>query len=337
MTKQINAVAIGNVDAPVNHIYNGANLGPPMRQYIKGLVDGMQNTWHWTLSNAAGPTNFFINYWEITEATLNTPGGPAQVFGGDVIFAMSSTVVRYAQTYNGTLATAIPIVGIVSDPQQEGFYNDRHICGFSGQRHQSAAPVFRNFVQSVNPNLTRVVLLHKKNYNPSNQALGRIQAEASKPPQIQLVRLEPTDPGEIAPLLNGLAVQPANTGILVLPADMFFANAASIIDLAQNTGLGASGQKLPTFFFATDWVLSSPQPSAFGACGVPQDTCGSKMADKVNLALTTGVPANAAQRWTYAQLPGPDGPGDFAWVVNTTVAGSLGLIANPQVPPNKVN
>lgn len=154
MTEQINAVAIGGADAPVIEIANGANLGPPMRQYIKGLVDGMVDDCGWTLSNAAGPKNFFINYWEITEATLNTAAGQERVFGGDVIFAMSSTVVRAAQGYNTTSGEQpIDIVGIVSDPQQEGFFTDPHICGYSARRHQTAGTVLRNFVNSATPSL----------------------------------------------------------------------------------------------------------------------------------------------------------------------------------------
>jgi hypothetical protein len=284
----------------------------------------------WTLSNAAGQANFFIDYWEITEATLSTAQGQAQVFGGDVIFAMSSTVVRYARQYNTTLANPLNIVGIVSDPQQEGFYNDPNVCGFSARRHQTAALILRNFVNSVIPNLTTVVLLHKQKYNPSAQALSHIVDEAGNSPRINLVPLSVKTPAEIIPALHSLPTQPPLTGVLVLPADMFFAKGDDIIKRIQQDGIGTTvTQFMPTFFFATDWVQPGLQ-SAFGAYGVPQDTCGFKMADMVNLALTTGVPANPVHRWAHAV------DGDFQWLVNTTVAANLGLTPNPQVPPNKV-
>jgi ABC-type uncharacterized transport system substrate-binding protein len=343
MTKQINAVAIGKADAPVNQIYNGANLGPPMRQYINGLVRGMQTTWNWTLSNAPGQTNFFINYWEITEATLSTAQGQAQVFGGDVIFAMSSTVVRYAQQYNNTPAMAanpIGIVGVVSDPQQENFYNDPHICGFSAQRHQAAARVFRKFVESVSPNLTTVVLLHKAKYNPSQEALKHITDEGANSPRVNLVPLSVNTPADITRALHNLPIQPQLTGVLVLPVDMFFAKGDDIFTLVQHTGIGNTlTQYMPTFFFAPDWVRNTSgltpdaaaAASAFGAYGVPQETCGFKMADMVYLVLTTAIPANPASRWTHAVA------NDFVWIVNTTVAEWLGLTPNPNVPPDKTN
>jgi hypothetical protein len=343
----ISAVAIGEADAAaVNHINNSNNLGA-VRPYITGLVDEMCNKLGYTLTDNAGAKTFSIDYWEKTEATLQTAAAQAGVFTGNVIFAMSSTVVRAAQGYNQTLvqraAAPIPIVGIVSNPAQEGFYNDGNICGFSAQRHQTAAKALRNFVASFATPLTTVVALHKQGYNPSSEALRRITDEAATPPRINLVLLPVSGPGNIRSALNSLPVQPPNTGILVLPADMFFAYGDDIINWVQNTGIGSSRQVLPTFFFAPDWVRPSVAGriirSAFGAYGVAQgtysvggvaqSTCGAKMADKVDVVLSQGVPKNPVNRWTAAT-----DPPDFIWVVNTTVANSMGLAWNQTAPPN---
>jgi hypothetical protein len=129
--------------------------------------------------------------------------------------------------------------------------------------------------------------------------------------------------------LNVLPQQPPNTGVLVLPVDLFFAAAGGtggIIDLAQNTGLGTAQQKLPTFFFAPDWVQQNPTLSALGAYGVPQFRCGQLMAERVDRVWKHGVPTNPNNRWIKAQNS------DFQWVTNATVAKNFQYTANINGP-----
>jgi ABC-type uncharacterized transport system substrate-binding protein len=262
---------------------------------------------------------------------------------------MSSGVVGYAQKYNSIIANPIKIVGIVSDPTQEdpnpnlaSFASDANICGYSAQRHQTAASVFRNFVNSVIPNLTTVVVLHKANYNASAQALKHIADDAADPnkPRINLVTVPVSRSADITSALHSLPIQPQLCGVLVLPADMLFAKGNDIIGLVQSNGIGTTlTQFMPTFFFATDWVRRTPQgltpveaaaASAFGAFGVPQQTCGQYMAAMVDYVLKNG--ATPGNRWVYAILPNGGNLGDFEWVVNTTVAAYLNQKPNPQVP-----
>lgn len=116
-------------------------------------------------------------------------------------------------------------------------------------------------------------------------------------------------------------------GVLVLPADLFFANGDAIITLVQQTEIGSSTlQKLPTFFFAPDWVRATAtgKVSAFGAFGVSQLTCGANLAQTVSGLLKN--PSGTS--WHKAQQPSNGSIGDFTWTVNTTVANQLGLKPN---------
>jgi hypothetical protein len=325
------AVAIGDPakDGIITSKGQAEALG--RRQYVVGLIDGLNSLDTNPPSKYRIGTDYQIDYRE-TAAT----GVPATFSSTDpLIFAMSTTIVAAAQTFT----TSIPIVGIVSDPDGENFRNSKNICGVTAQRHQMAGTClddFLNTVTSPGPYITSVVALCKPNYNPSDQAWALVQAEAKKKqPPILPINITPYDytvaTQPIDTWLNALPVQPANTGLLVLPVDLFFANAAVIIDLAQNTGLGVSGQKLPTFFFAPDWVGPVATESALGAYGVSQYTCGELMANLVNTVRTSGVPTSAAARWT----PAP--PTAFQWVTNKTVASTFGYVPNTQAPPNGPN
>jgi hypothetical protein len=323
----ISAVAIGKTaSTAVTHITDPdpATWGT-VRQYITGLVDGLA-------PGRVIPTDYVIEYRERTESQLTT--NPAEAFTGDLIFAMSTTVVTAAQTYTSTPGNpATPIVGIVSDPGPppgEDFKKSANICGVSAQRHQTADKCFDHFIDTVIPKFTNAVILCKPNYHPSDRALRLVQQEAAKR-NVSLTLLKYTNPNQTIPnWLNTLPTQPAKTGILVLPVDLFFANAGGaggIIDLAQNTGLGTTSQKLPTFFFATDWVQPYPALSALGAYGVPQDRCGELMADMVDLVWTSGVPAKPDDRW-----PPLVKNSDFQWVTSETVANNFGYKANKNGP-----
>jgi hypothetical protein len=94
--------------------------------------------------------------------------------------------------------------------------------------------------------------------------------------------------------------------MLVLPVDVFFGSAPTIIDLAQ-------GRNLPVFFPVTDWV--APRlPSALGGYGIPQEKCGFRAAGLVAQILWGGK--------GLGNLPPPiDGADtDFEWVVSRAAA-----------------
>ncbi len=325
----ISAVAIGNGGGTTHITDPDPATWGPVRQYINGLVDG--------LAKRPGPdgpyvcgTHYVIDYRERTKKQLDD--NPEEAFGGNVIFCMSTTVVRAAQTFTqtntATQTNPTPIVGIVSDPDGEGFKKptDTNICGVTAQRHQKAADVLDKLLNSVvdNPRFQKVIALCKPGYNPSDKAWGHITGSKRVPIQ----QYQYTGTQTIPDWLNAMPGRLANTIMLVLPIDEFFANGDAIIDMAQNQGLGPDKQKLPTFFFAPDWVRSDSRKSALGAYGVSQYTCGCLMAERVDLAWNARIPQNPNDRW----IPAKDA--DFQWMTNETVIKTFGYKPNKQAKPN---
>ena len=334
----IKAVAIG--DPARNGIITSRAQADALgrRKYVGGLIDGLNAL------DTAPPTNYRLGTdYRIDYRETDANGLPAVFSNTDaLVFAMSTNVVTAAETFSAQM----PIVGIVSDPDippGENFKRYGNICGVSAKRHQKAATCLDDFLNSVtNPYFQNIVVLRFVRapvYHPSDRAWNLVNAEASKhkapilPVNVTAYDYNYPSAQTIAAWLSAMPQQKwqlPNCGILVLPVDLFFANAGTIIDVAQNQGWGPVGnkQKLPTFFFTTDWVGSNPATSALGAYGVPQYRCGQLMATMVNVVRTSGVPANANNRWIDAADT------DFKWLTNGTVANRLGYAANTQAPPN---
>jgi hypothetical protein len=320
-----------------------------VRQYILGLIDGLNAI---DANNQTLPyppplqyrlgTDYQIDYRESPPGQLNATFSTTD----PLIFAMSTTVVGAAQTFT----SAIKIVGIVSDPTDQGFAGSTNIYGVSAQRHQQAKACFDAFVNTVvNPSFQNVVVLSNTGYKPSDHALALVIQEAKnlKMPAPTVLPYDPTQ--TVANWLTTLSqttlpVQPPHTGLLVLPVDLFFGNAddhpdgtPGIINLAQNIGLGVKQQKLPAFFFAPDWVREYPtstKPSALGGYGVPQYRCGQLMAERVDYARN----GSTGNRWTQAAPlklnPPPPTRGDFRWKTSQPVADTFRCTLNRQPPLN---
>lgn len=332
------AVAVGD---PANSrmISNATTDCVGVRQYILGLIAGLNALDTTPPTQYQLGTDYQIDYRESPPGQLNAAFSTTD----PLIFAMSTTVVGAAQTFTST----IKIVGIVSDPHDQGFDGSTNIYGVSAQRHQQAKGCFNAFVNTVvNPSFQNVVVLSNTAYKPSDHALDQIRQEA-KNLGMPVPTVLPYDPTQtVANWLTTLSlatlpVQPPNTGLLVLPVDLFFGNAddhpdgtPGIINLAQNIGLGVNQQKLPAFFFATDWVRQYPtptKPSALGGYGVPQYKCGQLMAERVDYARKGGT----GNRWTQAATPKLNPPpptrGDFQWITSQPVARAF---TQPQQAPN---
>jgi ABC-type uncharacterized transport system substrate-binding protein len=206
----------------------------------------------------------------------------------DVIFCMSTAVARGA----GGHALGVPIVGIVSDPQAEGFNVDPY-CGVSAQRIQKAGVCFDKFRLAV-PDLTKIFVLGNDTNNVSVRAMTNVSnAAAAAGFPIQAINITPTQNLKNR-LRNDLPDRAANLhGLLVLPVDLFLGNARRIISIAQIE------KEVPAFFPVPDFVKPNDN-SALGAYGVSQRRCGAMMAEQVHLALTAGSPSGAA-RWIFAQ------------------------------------
>jgi len=189
----------------------------------------------------------------------------------DVLFCMSTYVglqaLKWRENHQPQLDT--PIVVITSDPSQ--FDGKPNVCGVSALRPQLASVSIRKFKKS-EANLTKIWLLHRKNYGPSDQAKKRL---GSKVPPVELVTVKDTD-DPAAAVSDKRGQVPANEihGLFVLPADRFFGWAQEIQAAADAHGKPSSAMK--TFWSTPDWPTNS-----YGGYGFPQNVCGRYMAERV--------------------------------------------------------
>jgi hypothetical protein len=319
--KTILAVAIGKDGTYFNFQNpNDPNLANA-RQYINGLVTSLGPA-----NMGPGPNQYVIDYYECTEGNLGTiiTGNP------DLIFCMSTTVMRNAVTFAGRQATPMPVVGVVSDPRGEGWTvapYTQYVCGVRASRFQLARQCYDYFLDTV-PDLTTVYALHKADYPPSDNALTNINATLPYPavPLIgdnaNLDLAQVTDQTLLTNIskLNTTGAY-NNTGIFVLPIDRCFGLAQQIINTAQ-------AAYIPTFWPVTDWVNTSTS-SALGGFGISQETCGQRMGVQVshifNNAAVPTVPTGLKQFRHFA-------PKDMTWLASSQVAQAIGITLPDDVP-----
>ena len=273
-----------------------ANLAR-VRPYITGLINELHNR-----ALVAG-NDYVIDYREGPEGNLDFSGPPDRV-----ILGLSTTVVSKAPAN-------LKIVGIVSDPVDEGFTSTDYICGFSAQRHQNAGKCFARFFSLV-PSLTDVYVVgFKQNHKPSKHARDNIQVVADLC-GITLHIPITTNKEEFLHHLHAvpkrLSMTLPTAGIFALPTDISFSMADQII-AAQHCN------KNPTFFPTADtkWVQRD-LPSMFGGHGFSQEKCGAYLAERVIYAWNTPLPFPLV-RWT-----GPS-PQDVEWFVSTMAAADVGI------------
>ena len=274
-----------------------------VRPYLRGLVQGLQ---------ARGKklrTDYTIEFRQRKPTAMNNAAAFGTPVGanGDVIFCMSTTVVKAAaDLFPPTAVPPIPIVGIVSDYHVETntagtrFDAIANVCGVSAQRTQTARQCFQRFLTAV-PALTEVKVPARVagDYGPSDRALADVTDEAAKR-GITCTPLRFSNAQELETALAGLAARDpdkddANTGVLILPIDICLAHAQEIIDLAQGE------KKLPVFFPVPDWVKADAS-GALGAYGLSQRTCGQLMAERVSVVWRNGnaVPPAPFAKWVDA-------------------------------------
>ena len=293
--KRILAMAIGPKDKSETLLSKKAARAPNLRRYIQGLVEGLSEH-----GQEIGKT-FEINYAEhpIIAAKHFTEA--------DLVFGMSTTVVRAAQE---ALGDRVPILGIVSDRKVEQFDQSNIAC-FSARRSQSADDCFRRFMVTV-PTLRTVHVLHKEGYGPSERGVHEIK-QAAQGTNVDSVVSPADDLDQIKSALDKLDArkksEPATAGVLVQGVDLFLSQAAVIIDRAQTK------KRLPVFIGVPEWVRADGS-GALGAYGISQQTAGVRAADQA-----------ARMLWPKAKKPlqldvlGADE--DFEWVVSKRVADEL--------------
>jgi hypothetical protein len=279
------AVAVGSTAS--HHTFTSMDDAAlnTVRPYIKGLVYRL-----FTRGKNIG-TDYTIDYQEVVDPTAFFSGLAATP---ELVFCMSRTVVQAASA-KYPQNTGVPIVGIVSNPSD--FNNNNNVFGISGQRAQKGRQYYDKFLDTVPILKTagqKVFVLTKKNYKPTDEAFSAL------PNSPNIVRVNVSNFGEIA------AGIPAGTpgGILVLPADLFFADAPKIIKLADD-------RKLPDFWPVTDWVKPA-LPSALAGYGVPQLMCGEMLGDRI------------ADYWAQGGVPRPPfdvvNDSNFVWMASISAA-----------------
>ena len=172
----IRAVAIGRDSVDTTFDTPSADLSG-VRPYIQGLAD-----WLKLAANAKSTpktdgslgqyilgTEYKIDYRE------REVGGVADAFTGaedaDVLFCMSTHVGDAALSWREGQGLETPIVIITSDPSK--YDGVAQVCGVSALRPQLAGLGIRKFKEAQST-LTKIWLLHRKNYGPSDQAKKRL-------------------------------------------------------------------------------------------------------------------------------------------------------------------
>jgi ABC-type uncharacterized transport system substrate-binding protein len=309
--KRILALAVGEpMDVLIPPMTDLDKAG--VRPYIGGLIDGLAGR-----GRQLGK-DFDIEYRHRWYTDLKSGKAfEAKDQKCDLIYAMSTTVVREAVPFARAIAPVVPIVfPNVSDYGAEDFVKQGSATGFSARRSQTADEGFERFLATI-PTLKEVFVLHKKEYDPSDLALALVTATQEKlHKNLKLTVLEIDKHEDIERQFSKLPRRNVQTtaaaGVLVLPVDLFFGAAPTIIELAHGRGL-------PTFFPVTDWVKPT-LPSAFGGYGVPQRKCGERTAEHVDRILWQG------QGLVGKLPPVTDATeDDFEWVVSNAAAAGKAL------------
>jgi len=278
------------------------------RPYLRGLVQGLATR------GLKLRKDYVIEFRQRKPNALGNTAAFGNPAAGDVIFCMSTTVVKAA----ADLFSTNPIVGVVSEPGTEantaGTHFDQiaNICGVSARRIQTAVDCFDRFLKTV-PTLTEVKVLTRQGYGPSDRAFNAVSTAAAQK-DITCTQVPITDVTSLESALDNLTArdpdaQPATMGVLILPIDVCLGHAQEIIDIAQGE------KKIPVFFPVPDWVKPNAS-GALGAYGVSQQTCGEMMAERVSVIWRSGnaVPGSPFVRWVFA----PDDT--LQWVVSGAVA-----------------
>ena len=311
-TKTILAVAIGD-SGKSEEVYTEAQL-EGKRPYLKGIVDrlktitvpGSNPARNYALGRAG---DYVIDYREFAPNELDGKDSfkPNASLPADfLIFAMSTTVAWSALRHE----TVKPIVAIVSNAKDVGIYAD-NVCGVSGKRSQYGRDYYEKFLKTVaTPALTKVYVLVKEGYAPCLDALRLIE-QSNVGPGPTVVNV--SRPGAIESAITYLDKN--SGGLLILPADWFFAARQEITEWARQ-------QQLPDFWPVADWVIGD-QKSPLGGFGVSQQKCGELLGEQIAEVWKNGIPKGSGKRWVYVK------DGDREWKASQKAANSLGITLGP--------
>lgn len=297
MPKTIVAVAIGAAQLPTT-ITSNATIPSWARKYINGCIGAFPHTLG---------TDYVIDYRQCPASQLGTSVF-TNALQADYIVCLSTTVlIAAAHAYPDTAANPTPIIGMCSNPQQYGFHNQTNVCGVSAGRSGDAHQGYRHLLRTVQPAFASATVLSDPTYTPSTDSVTDIHNGGDQPHIVNV-----SAPADVQNWING-----ANAGdaVLLLPVDWMFGAAPDIIGWASNCDV-------LDFWFVSDWVKPSPNQSAFGGYGVPQEASGVYLAQQLNSWwLGLGNPG-------WAHVP----QNQRAWQASQTRANSAHVALNAHGP-----
>jgi hypothetical protein len=257
------SVAIG--DPANNCLINSLNDPhlPIIRPYITGLINWLEKRPNPVVPNNSFPkyaigTDYEIDYRECAEDQL----AATFTVSNDIILCLSLTAARAAVkfTQRNNISDR-PIVANVSNWQPENF--PANVCGASAQRPDHITRCFNDFKGDFK-GARQFYALNKHPYTPTDSAAALLGSD------VKLINVAPTD--SIQAIIH--KIPQGSGGLLVLPADRFFAAKDDIVQWAE------VDQKLLTFWTVTDWV-GTGTAGPFGGSGFPQQTCGQYLAERI--------------------------------------------------------
>lgn len=262
------AVAIGdpNNSRTIDSI-PGLSNPSPCRPYITGMVDELAKL---STPRILG-VDYVIDYRECFEGGENftVTSNPA------LILCMSTPVMNAAVAQ---FNNRIPIVGVTSN--QSAFTGN--VCGVNAQRTNNPyATYYVHFRNSLGAHPPTITLLNRTGSPVSDSCRDAILQHVTVP--VAEVNF-PIGNDPTQPIVNAINTIPPNSGLLVLPVDVFF----GFYDTINTT---AASRNLTVFWPAEEFARQG-QPH-FGSSQVE---CGQNFGVQVDYILTNhAVPTGNAQ------------------------------------------
>jgi hypothetical protein len=258
------AVAIGdpNNSRTIDSIF-GLSYPNPCRPYVAGMVDQLMKQ---STPRILG-VDYVIDYQECFEGSEAFTANPA------LILCMSTPVMKAAVAFTNQ----VPIVGVTSNP---GDFPG-NVCGVNAQRTNNPyATYYVHFKNKLSGGQTITLLNRTQNLVSEACKNGILQHVDVPVAEVDF----PTGDDPTQPIVNAINTVPVNSGLLVLPVDVFFGFYDTINTTAASRNL--------TVFWPAEEFAHHGQPH-FGSSQV---ACGQIFGDQVAYILSNKtVPTGGAQ------------------------------------------
>ena len=252
------AVAIGDPDnSRLIDSIPGLSIPSPCRPYVSAMVDWLMNQPNPRLLGR----DYVIDYRECFEGGENfafttTPA---------LILCMSTPVMVAAVAVANN---QIPVVGVTSNP---GAFPG-NVCGVNAQRTNNPYATYYIHFKNKLAGQT-ITLLTRHGNNVSNLCRDDILGHVNVP----LADVNPTTPDPRTAIVSAINNVPPNTGLLVLPVDVFFGFAHKINTTAESRGM-------KVFWPAEEFARH--HHSHYGS---PQVVCGQNFGKQADYILSHGA------------------------------------------------